>query len=136
MDTDIIARTWDAFADRHERLIGKFYERFFERYPQYRSLFPASLDRQMKKMINTIGLVSRMAENRSTVAPHVERVGLHHKGYALGQQDLENFRDVFLEVLGEECGERWEPECAQAWKAAFDEVIIPHIWQGMHGGAQ
>jgi hemoglobin-like flavoprotein len=131
MNVQRIGEVWDSLHGRQYQVIEHFYQRFFERFPNYRRFFPDSMDAQMKKMVRTISLVARMADSASVVEPHIERVGDHHKPYSLQREDLDNFKDVFIEVLGEEFGDRWDANCAQAWQQAFDELIIPGMVKGL-----
>lgn len=131
MNVERIGEVWDSLHGKHYEVMEHFYQRFFEQFPEYRSFFPESLDAQMRKMVRTIGLVARVADSTSVVEPHIERVGDHHKPYGLQQEDLENFKTVFIEVLGEEYGSQWDANYAQAWQQAFDEVIIPGMMKGL-----
>lgn len=131
MNVQRIGEVWDSLHGKQYDVIAHFYQRFFERFPDYRRFFPDSLDAQMKKMVRTLSLVARVADSTSVVEPHIERVGDHHKAYGLQKKDLENFKEVFIEVLGEEYGEQWNAEHAQAWQEAFDEVIIPGMMKGL-----
>ncbi|MGC1954590.1 MAG: globin domain-containing protein [Gammaproteobacteria bacterium] len=131
MNVERIGEVWDSLHKRHYEVIEHFYQRFFERFPEYKKFFPGSMDAQMKKMVRTISLVARVAESTSVVEPHIERVGDHHRSYGLQREDLQNFKTVFIEVLGEEYGHDWTAEHAQAWHQAFDEVIIPSMMKGL-----
>ncbi|MFZ0254314.1 MAG: globin domain-containing protein [Gammaproteobacteria bacterium] len=131
MNVERIGEVWDSLHGKHYEVMEHFYQRFFKQFPEYRSFFPESLDAQMRKMVRTIGLVARVADSTSVVEPHIERVGDHHKPYGLQQEDLENFKTVFIEVLGEEYGSQWDANYAQAWQQAFDEVIIPGMMKGL-----
>jgi hemoglobin-like flavoprotein len=131
MNTERIGEVWDALHGRHYQVIEHFYNRFFEQFPDYKKYFPESMDRQMKKMVRTIGLVARVSDSPSVVEPHVEQVGAHHKPYALQKKDLDNFKSVFIEVLSEECASRWDADTARAWEEAFDEFIIPGMMKGL-----
>jgi hemoglobin-like flavoprotein len=41
MNTELIAQTWFVLGERQAAMIEAFYDRFFERFPDYRRLFPA-----------------------------------------------------------------------------------------------
>jgi hemoglobin-like flavoprotein len=130
MNTELIADTWEAVGD-HMVFVEAFYQRFFERFPGYRSLFPHKLDPQhLDKMVETMALLARLSEDRSLIAPHVHKLGATHKPYALTQKDLDNFRETFVELLSERVGSSWSPAAAQAWQQAFDEVLIPLMREG------
>ena len=131
MNVQRIGEVWDSLHGKHYEVVDHFYRRFFERFPNYRKFFPESMDAQMKKMVRTISLVARVADSTSVVEPHIERVGDHHKPYAIQKEDLENFKSVFIEVLGEEYGEHWNADYAQAWQQAFDDLIIPGMMKGL-----
>ena len=134
MNTELIAETWGAI-DEPMAFVESFYERFFERFPGYRPLFPKQLDpKHLEKMVQTMALVARMSEDRSLVAPHVHKLGAAHKPYALGPKDLANFKAVFVEMLSVRLGAGWSPAAAKAWDQAFEEVIIPLMREG--GGAR
>lgn len=131
MNTQIIAATWFALGERQEAMVGSFYERFFQRFPAYRSLFPAQLnDHHLHKMVETMSLIARLQQDRPIIAPRIQQVGDHHQPYALGAADLANFRDVFVEVLGEFSGADWSQEAERAWRDAFDQEVIPIMMKG------
>lgn len=130
MNTELIGQSWDKLAGKHEQVVGTFYNRFFEKYPSYKELFPNSMDRQMKKMIETMALIARVADETEIAHPHLVKLGGKHTGYQLREEDLEKFKMVFLEVIGEYCGNDWTGECRAAWIEAFDQHVIPYMMQG------
>jgi hemoglobin-like flavoprotein len=132
MNPDLIGQTWDSITDKHRDLVVAFYDRFFERFPHYREFFPKSMDHQMRKMVNTMAMVARLADSCDMVEPHMTRLGEAHRDYHLEKEDLDNFKSVFLEVLAEYLGDRWEGECCDSWTEAFDKIIEPYMLKGMH----
>jgi nitric oxide dioxygenase len=131
MNTELIGKSWDKLAGRHEEVVSQFYARFFEEYPDYRRFFPENLDRQMKKMVETMALVARVSDETEVAHPHLVKVGHKHTGYQLRAEDLERFKQVFLKVVGEYCGSDWSGECQKAWTEVFDNHIIPYMMQGL-----
>ena len=132
MNTELIGQSWDKLAGKHQEVVSTFYTRFFEVHPHYKSIFPPSMDRQMKKMVETMALIARVTEDNTEVAhPHLVKVGDKHSGYNLEKGDLENFKKVFLQVVGEYCGDDWTDEHQQAWTEAFDKHVIPYMMQGL-----
>jgi hemoglobin-like flavoprotein len=125
LNTELVAQTWDALEDPG-RFVEALFARLFERFPGYRRLFPHRLDAaHLAKMVETISLMSRLSEDTSLIAPHLRKLGEAHRPYALGRRDLENFRAVFLETLGETLGSAWSPMAERCWSEAFGEVVIP-----------
>lgn len=131
MNTELIATTWDALHARHLELIQCFYTRFFERFPAYRPLFPAQMDHHMRRMVDTMAMVSRLADHDDVIESRMLHVGERHRGYRLDREDLDNFRDVFIEVLEENCRGQWTGECRAAWKEAFDRAVLPLVMRGL-----
>lgn len=130
MNTELIAETWES-VDDHLAFVEALYQRFFERFPAYRPLFPKKLDpRHLDKMVETLALLARLSEDRSTIAPHVRKLGDSHKPYALKDKDMGNFRAVFLETLEEHAGAAWSPAAETAWREAIDQVLIPMMREG------
>jgi molybdate transport system regulatory protein len=134
MDIDSIGRSWDMLADKHEGLINLFYERLFSKYPHYKPLFPSSMNRQMEKVLKTLALVARVDEPEIVHAQMI-RLGDKHRQFNLTQQDMLNFKQTFLEVLGEYCTQIcpqvWNQECVESWNEVFDLHIIPYMVQGL-----
>jgi hemoglobin-like flavoprotein len=136
MNTELLAKTWDSLHANHLDLIQSFYLRFFERFPNYRSLFPSEMDNHMRRMVDTMAMVSRLADHNDVIESRMLNVGDRHRHYGLAREDLDNFRDVFIEVLEENCRGQWNADCRDAWKEAFDSAVLPLVMRGLgHGEA-
>jgi len=131
MNTELVARSWDSLGDRKRAVIESFYDRFFERFPEYRQFFPESMDHQMDRMVHTIAMAARLSDDESTVELHMIHVGARHRYYHLGKADLMNFKAVFVENIGEHCQDLWSESYAKAWEEVFDEVIVPLMMRGL-----
>lgn len=132
MNTTIIAETWYALGNRQAEFVEVFYGRFFERFPGYRRFFPQTLrPAHLDKMVQTMALMAKLSEDRTVIAPHMHRLGAEHVAYDLKPHDFDNFKAVFLEVLGEYLGERWQPAASQVWSDVFDQVLVPLMREGM-----
>lgn len=132
MDMQLIGKTWDHVGSgRHEEVIQNFYGRLFQLYPEYRQLFPQSLDRHMKKMVDTLALVARVADETEIMHPQMIRLGAKHTSLQLKDEDLKRFQIVFINVLADCCGEQWTEECEKAWNGVFEQHIIPYMHHGL-----
>ena len=131
MNTELISNTWQVLGDRRAQFVEEFYQRFFERFPGYRKLFPRKLEpADFEKMLFTAALLADLADDRTGIAPRLHRLGAAHKPLALDGHDLGNFKEVFLEVLAPQLGAQWTPAAEEAWNEAFDDVVIPMMRQG------
>ena len=131
MNSALIGQSWDKLAGKHNEVVSSFYSRFFDKYPNYKTFFPEPTDRHMKKMVETMALIARVTEETEIIDPHLLRVGNKHRDYHLKKGDFERFKAVFLQVVGEYCGNDWTNECQQAWTEAFDQHVIPYMIRGM-----
>jgi len=130
MNTQLIGKSWDQLAGKHEDMVSSFYDRFFNQYPDYKPLFADTMARHKKKMVETMALVARVTEDTEIAHPHLIKMGNKHSEYKLSREDLEKFKSVFLQVIGEYCAE-WTDDYQQAWNEAFDKHVIPYMAHGM-----
>jgi len=110
---------WEALAGQRMEFTRKFYQRLFERYPRYQELFPQELDTQMEKMVEMFSGIARFADHIDIIRPYLVEVGFAHRRLGIDAQDVENFKDVFIETLGELCAGWWNEEHEQAWHQAL-----------------
>jgi hemoglobin-like flavoprotein len=133
MNTELVSQTWQLLGDGRARFVEEFYQRFFERFPEYRRFFPHRLEAaDLEKMLFTAALAADLADDREDLAPRMHKLGAAHKPYALDGHDLGNFKEVFLEVLAPQLGAHWTPAAEQAWNQAFDDVVLPLMRQGLN----
>ena len=131
MNKQVIEELWDSLAGERVQLIGAFYERLFDRYPQYRELFPDKMDHQKDKMVEMLSALARFSDHIDMIRPYMTRIAEVHRSLGLHPQDLRNFQAVLIETLEQQSGSRWRPEHGVAFKEAFDTSIIPLFEDGM-----
>lgn len=85
----------------------------------------------MERMMDLISAIARFSDHVDIVRPYLLKVGAAHKMVPLKTQDLCNFRDVFIDTAATTCGARWEERHAQAFQEAFDDTIIPIVYEGL-----
>ena len=125
MNQAALVEVWNEMAGHRLELVDAFYERLFELYPEYRPLFPTNMDHQMEKMVEMIGAVVRFSNNTDLIRDYLNQVGKAHELLHLTRQDLQNFKNVFVEAAAVACPQIWRDEHRQALTKTFDELIIP-----------
>jgi hypothetical protein len=75
-----------------------------------------------------------LADDRTDIAPHLHKLGAAHKPFDLTAREFDNFKAVFIEMLGPRVGAKWTTAAASAWNDAFDEVLVPLMQEGMNPG--
>ena len=108
-----------------ERVVERFYERFFTLHSDLRRHFE-SRDIKMQASIVTMALVSVEAyyTHRFPATEHYLRVlGHRHFHNGIRPEDFSKFRDVLLETLEEFHGEAWHRELHRQWHDAIDLAV-------------
>jgi len=131
MNSELVGKTWDKLAGQHKEVMASFYDRLFERYPEYRPLFSETMDRQLERMVESLALLARVSHETEVAHAKVVRLGEKHSFFRLTVEDLIKFKEVFLEVLAHYGGDEFSEECWQAWNEAFDKQVIPSMTQGL-----
>ena len=127
VDNQLIAQHWNGIGAQQNEMVRAFYERFFERHPKYRKLFPESHSRQMDSMVDTLALIAKGAHLPELFQPHIDKISERHAGFGLDADAYYRFISVLLEVLGEYNTAAWSPECEAAWGEALEQFILPHL---------
>ena len=134
MDMELIRDDWNALAGQRAAFTRRFYKRLFERHPEYEAKFPASMDAQSERMVAMLSSVVRFADHADMVRPYLEDVGHAHRRVGIGHDDVQNFVKVFIETMAEICGDGWNERHAEAWRLAFDDLIVPLFEDGLGAG--
>jgi len=136
MDMNLIRDDWNALAGQRAAFTRRFYKRLFERHPDYQAKFPPSMDAQSERMVEMLSGVVRFADHADVVRPYLEDVGHAHRHVGIGHDDVQNFVTVFIETLSEICGDGWDERHAEAWRLAFDDLIVPLFEDGLGSGSR
>ena len=134
MDMKLIAQDWEALAGKRMQFTHGFYERLFEAHPEYRRLFPEAMDTQMEKMVEMFSSIARFSGHVDLVRPYLHDVGFAHRKVGIHADDVEHFRQAFLETLAHHCAPWWNEDHARAWNEAFDGLILPMFGEGLETG--
>lgn len=131
MNTELIGQAWDKLSKHEDQFVRLFYERLFQKHPDYKPLFSESREREMVKMVEAVAMVARISGDSEVTHPRLTKLGQLHSHFQLKAEDLQNFKQVYLQVLKEACGADWIEECGIAWSEAFEERIIPFMSEGL-----
>jgi hemoglobin-like flavoprotein len=124
---------WDLLAGRRRQFIESFYSNLFDQFPDYKQYFPENMDAQMERMMELISAVVRVSHRIPLIRSYLMQVGAAHKDIVkLKKEDLYNFSDVFIITAASTCGDSWEDRHEKAFRAAFDDTIIPIIYDGLN----
>lgn len=131
MATPCAEEMWDSLAGRRVELVRRFYARLFERYPEYRALFPEVMDQQMEKMVEILSAIIRFSDHIDLIRPYLLGAARAHESLGIDAEDLRKFTDVLIEAVGDACPEQWNEASERAWHQALDDVVIPIFEEGL-----
>ena len=134
MEINAIREDWEALAGKRMQFAHTFYKKLFDRHPAYRGMFPEAMGTQMEKMVEMFSGVARFADHTDLVRPYLVNVGYAHRRLGIGPEDVENFKNVFIETLSELCADWWNDAHERAWHEAFDDMIVPMFDEGLETG--
>jgi hemoglobin-like flavoprotein len=96
-----------------------FYDRLFEVAPSVKSLFPADMVEQRKKLMATLAVVVGGLSNLESILPAASALAVRHVSYGARPEHYPVVGGALLWTLEKGLGDDWTPEVAAAWAAAY-----------------
>lgn len=117
----------DSFADlsKHgDALSARFYERFFQQYPQIAPLFEGvSTKGQQKKFFAALVLLMQNIEQKEVFNDYLLGLGARHVHYGVKKAYYPMIAENLLAVFAEFSGEKWTALLSQAWENTLESII-------------
>jgi nitric oxide dioxygenase len=105
-----------------ETAAALFYDRLFEVAPSVKSMFPADMTEQRKKLVATLAIVVNGLGKLETVLPAASALAIRHVSYGAKPEHYPVVGSVLLWTLEQGLGNAWTPAIAEAWKAAYETL--------------
>jgi nitric oxide dioxygenase len=96
-----------------------FYDRLFELAPQVRTMFPADLTGQRRKLLATLAFAVNGLANLQSLLPAVRALAYRHTAYGAKPEHYPVVGAALLWTLEKGLGDGWTAEVAGAWAAAY-----------------
>lgn len=96
-----------------------FYDRLFAIAPDVRSMFPADLREQKKKLIAMLATAVTNLHQVDTILPAVQSLGKRHVAYGVTAQHYEPVGIALLWTLEQGLGPDFTPPLKAAWTEAY-----------------
>jgi hemoglobin-like flavoprotein len=96
-----------------------FYDRLFEVAPSVKSMFPADMTEQRKKLMAMLAAVVNGLGNLESVLPAASALAKRHVSYGAKAEHYPVVGGALLWTLEKGLGDGWTPEVADAWTAAY-----------------
>jgi hemoglobin-like flavoprotein len=112
-----------------------FYDRLFEVAPAVKTMFPADLTEQRKKLMGTLAVVVNGLSNLESILPAASALAKRHVSYGAKPEHYPVVGGALLWTLEKGLGKAWSPEVAAAWTAAYG-TLSGYMISEAYGGAQ
>jgi hemoglobin-like flavoprotein len=96
-----------------------FYDRLFEVAPTVKSMFPADMTEQRKKLMAMLAAVVNGLGNLPSILPAASALAKRHVSYGARAEHYPVVGAALLWTLEKGLGDGWTPDVADAWTAAY-----------------
>jgi hemoglobin-like flavoprotein len=110
LDVALLRSSFDLVVERSPQVTARFYEIFFERYPQVRAMFgggPAAVERQQRMLTDALVAVVDHLDNSPWLESTLIALGKKHVGYGVRDEMYNWVGECLLAALAEAAGPHW-----------------------------
>jgi len=115
----LVQQSFAKVAPISEQAAVLFYDRLFEVAPSVKSMFPADMTLQRKKLMATLAVVVGGLKNLEAILPAASALATRHVSYGAKPEHYPVVGAALLWTLEKGLGDDWTPEVAAAWTAAY-----------------
>jgi hemoglobin-like flavoprotein len=133
MDAQRLKDNFVQVAGHGLKVADYFYADLFERNPGYRALFPASMARQHKVLLETLSQIVGWVDDPEKLVPYRERLGRDHRGFGVTAEHYPAVGASLVATLRHFSGASWSPELEGDWGAAYGVVAGVMVKAGGEG---
>ena len=132
VDTQALSRLESGLTTLREKgpsITNRFYSRLFESYPGVRTMFPADIAAQEKKLLDSLVAVVTMLKEPAKTVPMLRELGRKHTTYGAKPEHYPIVCNLLLDCMKAEFGPEWTPQLALEWTQAL-ELVAHHMMSG------
>ena len=123
LNVDLLTESFGLLAPKGERLVSRFYEELFDRYPEVEPLFDGvDPKQQQKKLLSALQLVVNNLNKPAVLTKALTTLGQKHKIYGAEPGHYQAVASTLLDVMEELAGNHWTDEIHEAWTEALNAV--------------
>lgn len=123
LDVALLRGSFEMLAARESQITRRFYEIFFERYPQVRPMFSRKTpEKQQQMLAEALVAVLDHLEDASWLEENLKAMGRTHGDYEVTPEMYGWVGECLLATFAEVAGEDWNAELEGAWTAAYGAV--------------
>jgi NAD(P)H-flavin reductase/hemoglobin-like flavoprotein len=127
VDTARLKQTWHEVTQHGDDVASYFYAHLFVTHPELRALFPLVMSAQRDRLVGALGRIVSSVDDLGSVVPFVEQLGRDHRRFSVVAEHYDAVGASLLWTLSHFLGERWTPEVAGDWAAAYGVVATTMV---------
>jgi NAD(P)H-flavin reductase/hemoglobin-like flavoprotein len=122
MDPARLKDSWNTVVAYGDQVPLFFYSSLFLAHPETRSLFAPSMAVQRDRLVNALGQVISNVDELDAVVPVLQQLGRDHRKFSATNAHYPAVGEALLATLEHFLDDRWTPELAEDWAAAYGIV--------------
>ena len=122
-DIEIVQSDWEKVEPVAETAARLLYDRLFVLDPSARSLFPADIADQRRKLVRMIGAAVYGLANPEILMPLVRFLGRKHVRFGVRDEHYDTVGAALLWTLKQELGPAFGPESEAAWSRVYAVLV-------------
>jgi len=120
LNVELLEESFKVVAPQGEKLVARFYEELFERFPQVKPLFAnTTTEKQQTKLLAALKLVIGSLRNPEALIKTLTELGVRHQAYGAEAAHYAAVAETLLHVLQEFAGDAWTSDVQTAWSDAL-----------------
>jgi hemoglobin-like flavoprotein len=124
LDVALLRSSFDVVTTANPKLVTRFYEILFERYPQTQSMFPVgNRARQAEMLTGALVAVLDHLEDAPWLQNTLGALGAKHVDYGVTREMYDWVGASLLATLAETAGPAWTPQLNAVWGEAYSAIV-------------
>jgi hemoglobin-like flavoprotein len=115
----LVQKTFELVAPIADTIALLFYARLFELDPSLRALFQDDMQKQQRKLMDTLTFIVTELADIELLLPVAEALARRHQGYGVSNAHYALVGDALIWALDHGLGEWFTPRVRGAWLAAY-----------------
>jgi nitric oxide dioxygenase len=124
---DLLRASFRHVAQAPGQAAALFYDRLFAIAPETRALFPAEMEEQGRKMMNTLGLVVSQLHDLDAMRPVLAALAQRHVAYGARPEHYALLAGPLDYMMSQMLADRYTEAVAAAWQKAFAALAAAMI---------
>lgn len=120
LDVVLLRESFEMVVERAPDVTRRFYDVFFERYPQVRPMFGRNSRAQQEQMLTKalVAVIDHL-EDPTWLGGTLRALGAKHVAYGVTEVMYDWVGECLLATLADVLGDAWTPRVEKAWKEAY-----------------